>query len=178
MTSEFASSDEAGGGDTRLGDVPMPLNSSQLAELVNRAKQSPAHHHRHLLRHSVRCDPVRPHLYRKRHPPLRLSRGPESGHCSRTTLLHPLPYRRRHLWRPRRSQSTPPRPSRYGALLKQIRFGHAEHLGENCWRVTLPDRRTTLPVRASKWTLLTILPKGWQPTHRPCPAHQPREDCG
>jgi hypothetical protein len=39
----------------------------------------------------------------------------------------------------------------------------AEHLGENCSRVTLPDRRTTLPVRAGKWTLITILPKHWQP---------------
>jgi hypothetical protein len=27
----------------------------------------------------------------------------------------------------------------------------------------LADRRTMLPVRASRWTLLTILPKGWQP---------------
>jgi hypothetical protein len=51
----------------------------------------------------------------------------------------------------------------YGSLLKQIRFGQAEHLGEDCWRVMLADRRTMLPVRASKWTLLTILPKGWQP---------------
>ena len=32
-------------------------------------------------------------------------------------------------------------------------------IGENCWCVTLPDRRTMLPVRASKWTWLTILPK-------------------
>ena len=48
-------------------------------------------------------------------------------------------------------------------LLKQIRSGHAEHIGEDCWRVMLADRRTMLPVRASRWTLLTILPKGWQP---------------
>ena len=34
------------------------------------------------------------------------------------------------------------------------------------WRVTLSDRRTTLPVQASKWTLLTILPKDWQPRDR------------
>ena len=48
-------------------------------------------------------------------------------------------------------------------LLRQVRSGHAEHIGENCWRVTLVDRRAMLPVSASKWTLLTILPKGWQP---------------
>ena len=40
-------------------------------------------------------------------------------------------------------------------------------LGDNAWRVTLPDGRTTLPVRASKWTLLTILPKDWQPPASP-----------
>ena len=50
----------------------------------------------------------------------------------------------------------------YSYLLKQIRSGHAEHIGVDCWRVILADRRT-IPVRASRWTLLTILPKNWQP---------------
>jgi hypothetical protein len=45
----------------------------------------------------------------------------------------------------------------YSCLLKQIRFGHAEHLGENCWRVSC--RRTG------------------NRRHRPCPARQPWEDC-
>lgn len=56
----------------------------------------------------------------------------------------------------------PMRPGEYSHLLKQIRRREAEHLGDNAWRVTLPDGRTTLPVRASKWTLLTVLPKDWQ----------------
>ena len=60
----------------------------------------------------------------------------------------------------------PMRPGEYSHLLKQIRRREAEHLGDNAWRVTLPDGRTTLPVRASKWTLLTILPKDWQPRDR------------
>jgi hypothetical protein len=51
----------------------------------------------------------------------------------------------------------------YGSLLKQIRFGQAEHLGEDCWRVALPGRSRTLPVRAAPWRLITILPKNWQP---------------
>jgi hypothetical protein len=62
----------------------------------------------------------------------------------------------------------PMRPGEYSHLLKQVRRREAEHLGDNAWRVTLPDGRTTLPVRASKWTLLTILPKDWQrPTVAP-----------
>ena len=32
----------------------------------------------------------------------------------------------------------PMRCGEYGYLLKQIRFGHAEHRSDNCWRVTLP----------------------------------------
>ena len=65
----------------------------------------------------------------------------------------------------------------YSCLLRQIRSGHAEHLGENCWRVTLGDRRTMLPVRASKWTLLTILPNSWQPTASAVPCSPTTEDC-
>jgi hypothetical protein len=51
----------------------------------------------------------------------------------------------------------------YSQLLLQIRRGRAEHLGENCWRVTLPGGSRTLPVRATSWRLITILPKNWQP---------------
>jgi hypothetical protein len=50
----------------------------------------------------------------------------------------------------------------YSHLLHQIRFGRAEHLWEDCWRVRLPDGRT-LPIRATQWRLITILPKHWQP---------------
>jgi hypothetical protein len=57
----------------------------------------------------------------------------------------------------------PMRPGEYTQLFKQIRRGEAEHLGEDCWRVTLLDGRTTPPVRAARWRLITILPKNWQP---------------
>ena len=68
----------------------------------------------------------------------------------------------------------PMRPGEYSHLLKQIRRREAEHLGDNAWRVTLPDGRTTLPVRASKWTLLTVLPKDWQrPSAAPPPSAHP-----
>jgi hypothetical protein len=55
------------------------------------------------------------------------------------------------------------RPGEYTQLFKQIRRHEAEHLGADCWRVTLSDGRTTLPVRAARWRLITILPKNWQP---------------
>jgi hypothetical protein len=45
---------------------------------------------------------------------------------------------------------------------RQIHRGQAEHLGSNCWRVRFEDCKT-LVVRADRWTLLTILPKDWQP---------------
>jgi hypothetical protein len=53
----------------------------------------------------------------------------------------------------------------YSHLLWQIRRGKAEHLSEDCWRVTLPNGRT-LPVRGNRWKLITILPKDWQPPAR------------
>jgi len=51
----------------------------------------------------------------------------------------------------------------YTQLLRQIYRGQAEDLGDNCWRVTLPGSSRTLPVRATRWRLITILPKNWQP---------------
>ena len=50
----------------------------------------------------------------------------------------------------------------YSHLLWQIRRRTAEHLWEDCWRVTLPGGKT-LAVRGSVWKLITILPKNWQP---------------
>src|SRR5271165_6826321 len=47
----------------------------------------------------------------------------------------------------------PMRPGEYTQLHKQIRRREAEHLGADCWRVTLSDGRTTLPVRAAAWRL-------------------------
>ena len=51
----------------------------------------------------------------------------------------------------------------YSHLLWQIRHRRAEHLWEDCWRVTLPGGRRALAVRATRWRLITILPKNWQP---------------
>jgi hypothetical protein len=51
----------------------------------------------------------------------------------------------------------------YSHLLWQIRRRRAEHLGNDCWRVTLPDGKRTLAVRGTVWRLITILPKDWQP---------------
>jgi hypothetical protein len=57
----------------------------------------------------------------------------------------------------------PMRHGEYSHLVGQIRHRRAEHLWEDCWRVTLPGGGSTLPVRATKWRLITILPKHWQP---------------
>ena len=177
----------------RLGDVPMPLNSSQLAELVNRA------------RHKVVTSPPpppspapqRPVRYRQAAP---VSQAPSIARIEPRTGALPL-QPNDAVAPPALSPSLPPAPSpqwentaeafpigwvlgkdswrfhrrfyaifkrpmgcgEYGSLLKQIRFGQAEHLGEDCWRVTLPGRSRTLPVRATSWRLITILPKNWQP---------------
>jgi len=58
----------------------------------------------------------------------------------------------------------PMRRGEYSYLLRQIWQHRGEHLGEHYWRVTLPDERTTLVVTATRWRLITILPKNWQPT--------------
>jgi len=58
----------------------------------------------------------------------------------------------------------PMRQGEYSYLLRQIWQHRGEHLGEHYWRVTLPDERTTLVVTATRWRLITILPKNWQPT--------------
>ena len=54
----------------------------------------------------------------------------------------------------------------YSHLLWQIRRRRALHLWEDCWRVTLPGSNRSLPVRATRWRLITILPKDWQPPDR------------
>jgi hypothetical protein len=61
----------------------------------------------------------------------------------------------------------------YSHLPRQIRRRKAEHLAEDCWRVTLPNGKT-LPVLGNRWKLITILPKNWQPPKvraslEPCP---------
>jgi hypothetical protein len=58
----------------------------------------------------------------------------------------------------------------YSHLLWQIRRANAEHLGDDCWRVTLPGGRRTLQVRGTVWRLITILPKNWQPPDSTAPS--------
>ena len=60
----------------------------------------------------------------------------------------------------------PMRHGEYSHLLWQVRRRTAEHLWEDCWRVKLPGGDRTLPVRATPWRLITILPKHWQPPAR------------
>jgi hypothetical protein len=55
----------------------------------------------------------------------------------------------------------PMRHGEYSYLLHQIP-NRAEHLADDCWRVSLPNSERTLAVRATKRGLITILPKDWQ----------------
>ena len=59
----------------------------------------------------------------------------------------------------------PMRRGEYSHLVGQIRHRKAERLWEDCWRVTLPWGRTLL-VRGNGWRLITILPRDWQPPQR------------
>jgi hypothetical protein len=59
----------------------------------------------------------------------------------------------------------------YSDLLHQIRVRRAGHLGENYWRVTLPEPRTRM-VCATEWRLITILPKSWKPPQEPAAERQ------
>ena len=138
----------------------MPLNSHQLAALVERARRKappvvspplpPASPQR-----SVRPPPT----------PETLPRGPKAA--STAVSAHPRPQKAAERAVP--AETTAPdespwfldksswlfhrrfyavfrRPMEHGeysCLLKQIRFGHAEHLGENYWRVTLPSTTST-----------------------------------
>ena len=163
----------------------MPLNSAQLGELVNRA--------RHKAPPIISPPPLaptahRPARTRQATPAPQLpsngqpssSRGkPPSGEPVITTTLavalhaaevddFPIGWElRKESWHfHRRFYAIFKRAMRHGEysqLLCQIRRGAAEHLSENCWRVTLPGSSRTLPVRATSWRLVTILPKNWQP---------------
>jgi len=73
----------------------------------------------------------------------------------------------------------PMRHGEYSHLLWQIRRGTAEHLWEDCWRVRLPGKSDrTLPVRATRWRLITILPKHWQPPAPVAASELGRADSG
>jgi hypothetical protein len=156
----------------------MPLNSNQLATLVERARQKaspiitpPPTPSRKLSDNPPKPKPTeQPTQPTPAAPPPRHSPETPPLLLAATTSDDDFPTGwdlKKESWHfHRRFYAVFRRPmhrGEYSYLLHQIRFGHAEHLGEDCWRVTLPDRRTTLPVRASKWTLITILPKNWQP---------------
>jgi hypothetical protein len=72
----------------------------------------------------------------------------------------------------------PMRHGEYSHLLWQARLAKAEPLADGCWRVTLPDGRRTLAVRATRWQLITILPKHWQPPARVAASEFDRTDGG
>ena len=171
----------------------MPLNSSQLAELVNRARHkavtspppppSPAAQRPVRSRQAApvsqapstaRIEPRTGALTLQPNdavappalsPPPSLAPSPQSEHAAEAFPIGWV--LGKDSWRfHRRFYAVFKRPmecGEYGSLLKQIRFGQAEHLGEDCWRVTLPGNSRTLPVRAAPWRLITILPKNWQP---------------
>lgn len=180
----------------------MPLNSQQLAALVERARHKappvvspplpPASPQRSVRPRQVTPAPQAPSVTRPPPTPGTLPRGPKVA----STAVSAHPRTEKAAERAVPHETTAPDESRwfldksswhfhrrfyavfrrpmergeYSHLLKQIRFGHAEHLGENCWRVTLPGGSRTLPVRATPWRLITILPKNWQPPTSDAPS--------
>jgi hypothetical protein len=138
----------------------MPLNSAQLAALVERAKLRAA---------PVVAPPPTPprrELSDKPPKPPPDASAPLPVPAVETASSDDFPIGwelRKESWHfHRRFYAIFRRPmarGEYSHLLWQIRRAKAEHLGEDCWRVTLPGGRI-LPVRAR---LITILPKNWQP---------------
>ena len=172
----------------------MPLNSQQLAALVERARHKappgvspplpPASPQRSVRPRQVTPAPQAPSATR---PPETLPRGAKAAIASTAVSAHPRPQKAAERAAPettapdesswfleksswlfhRRFYAVFRRPmvrGEYSYLLKQIRFGHAEHLGENHWRVTLPGSSRAFAVVATPWRLITILPKDWQPS--------------
>jgi hypothetical protein len=136
----------------------MPLNNSQLAELVKRAKQKaqPVVSLPLLAsQHPPPCRPPFPRPRRSRSLPPRPKISPSAGNSERSpgaSIVGSTPCSTGR-WR----------AGEYSYLLHQIRDGRTEHLGKDCRQVTLPGSSRTLPVRATPWRLITILPKDWQP---------------
>jgi hypothetical protein len=182
----------------------MPLNSRQLADLVNRAKLrpppvvSPPPASPQRSERPRQVTPVPQAAAAMRPPPSTaktLTLRPKVAAVAPTAPPPPLPSPspqseraaaaedfpvgwelKKESWHfHRRFHAIFRRPMRHGEysyLLHQIP-NRAEHLVDDCWRVTLPDSQRTLAVRATKWRLLTILPKDWQP-----PARVEQSDAG
>ena len=176
----------------------MPLNSRQLAALVERARHKappvvspplpPTSPQRPVRPSLVTPAPQAPSATRPPPSPATLPHGPKAAIASTAVSAHPRPEKAAERAVPaetaapdespwfldnsswlfhRRFYAVFRRPmvrGEYSYLLKQIRFGHAEHLGENYWLVTLPGSSSRGPaVVATPWRLITILPKNWQP---------------
>jgi len=157
----------------------MPLNSAQLAALVDRARQKappvvnsppqPAAQ-RPVRTRQAKPAPTPPAA---QPPPESQPPGPTAvpllppGHTAEAEDFPIGWHLDKSTWQFHRRFfrvfRRPMRPGEYSHLLKQIHRGGAQQLDADSWRVTLPDGRTTLPVRVSGWRLITILPKNWQP---------------
>ena len=160
----------------------MPLSSGQLAALVERAKQKappvvtppPSPRRKLSDKPSKAPKPVAEATARKpptieqasAAPVAAPSPAPEPGAAAETDDFPTGWELRKESWQfHRRFYAIFRRPmhrGEYSHLLWQIRHRKAEHLIDDCWRVTLPGGRT-LPVRGNVWKLITILPKHWQP---------------
>jgi hypothetical protein len=159
----------------------MPLSGAQLAALVERARQkalpvvSPPPPAQPATQRPVRDRQAKPAPSAAQpppepEPPAQAAAVPPPPAPEHTAEAEDFPigwYLDKSSWQFHRRFFAvfrrPMRPGEYTQLFKQVRRGEAEHLGEDCWRVTLLDGRTTLPVRAARWRLITILPKNWQP---------------
>jgi hypothetical protein len=162
----------------------MPLNSTQLAALVERARQKgppviitppPAPATRQAKPTPATAPPTPTAM-----PPPIPSRAPTPEHTAEAGDAPIGWYLDKGSWQFHRRFFAvfrrPMAPGEYSHLLKQIGRGEAEHLGADCWRVTLPGSSRTLPIRATAWRLITILPKDWQPPAKdgaPRSAHPP-----
>jgi hypothetical protein len=156
----------------------MPLNNSQLAALVERARLRPSPAVAPApSRRSLSDKPPKPSPEPAEQPTQPTPGAPPPRHSPETAS--PLPTAttsdddfptgwelKKESWHfHRRFYAVFKRPMKHGEyshLLHQIRFGRAEHLWEDWWRVSLPGGRT-LPIRATRWRLIIILPKHWQP---------------
>jgi hypothetical protein len=174
----------------------MPLNSQQLADLVNRAKlrpppivsppQPPPASLPRLERPrqvtpasqaaaATRPPPSTPKTLRPKvaaaapTTPPTPSPAPQSEHTAEAADF-PVGWElKKESWHfHRRFYAIFRRPMRHGEYSYLLRQipNRAERLDEDCWRVTLPDSQRTLAVRATRRRLLTILPKDWQPPAR------------
>jgi hypothetical protein len=159
----------------------MPLSGAQLAALVERARQkaqpvvSPPPPAQPATQRPVRAHQAKPAPSAAQpppepEPPAQAAAVPPPPAPEHTAEAEDFPigwYLDKSSWQFHRRFFAvfrrPMRPGEYTQLFKQIRRREAEHLGADCWRVTLSDGRTTLPVRAAAWRLITILPKNWQP---------------